>query len=469
MGQTVPTHGFTHREVQQTVVREQVESSVVRSDLLEVHGTPPGSKPAGVCRILYENANGIDCRQMMHPKIVKARRLHDELEADVVAYNEHRLNLKHKDNRIGFSQLFYGGEADIRSVAAHNTHENVGRVQEGGTAMMVFGPMTQHVDPAHAKDPTGLGRWVVITLRGSDGFTTRIVCGYNPCGSGKANSGTVYQQHRRFFLTQRRSTTCPRVKFREDLLAQLFEWREKGDRLIVCLDANEDVYWKSLGKALTSTEGLAMTEVVGAHTGKKLGATYFRGSKPIDAIWATSDVSIASACVMPVGFGIGDHRLFVVDVLINSLVGIDPIRVVRPQARRLNTKIPSAMSTYNDELEKLVERHRLLERVGAAHKLTECGVMAEAKLNQIDAELKDYMISAENKCQKIKSGRIPYSPEAERWIRRSQFYSTLLRVRQGHKCNYGNLRRAAMHLGIHRYMDLSDRDIALRLQVCRDQ
>lgn len=102
----------------------------------------------------------------------------------------------------------------MRSVTAHNTHENVGRVQEGGTAMMVFGPMTQHVDLTHAKDPTGLGRWVVITLCGLDGFTTRIVCGYNPCGSGKkAHSGTVSQQHCRFFLTQQRSITCPRVKF----------------------------------------------------------------------------------------------------------------------------------------------------------------------------------------------------------------------------------------------------------------
>ena len=37
--------------------------------------------------------------------------------------------------------------------------------------------------------------------------------------------------------------------------------------------------------------------------------------------------------MMPFGYGIGDHRLFVVDVQVNSLVGTDPIRVVRPQAR----------------------------------------------------------------------------------------------------------------------------------------
>jgi hypothetical protein len=64
------------------------------------------------------------------------------------------------------------------------------------------------------------------------------------------------------------------VKFHKYLLAELKKWREEGDRLIVCLDVNEDVYWKSIGKALTSIDGLAMIEVVGEFTGKHFGPTY---------------------------------------------------------------------------------------------------------------------------------------------------------------------------------------------------
>ena len=63
----------------------------------------------------------------------------DKLEADVVCYNKHRVNIKHKENYNGFNQLFRGGEAYIRSVVAHDVHENVGRVQEGGTIMLLFG------------------------------------------------------------------------------------------------------------------------------------------------------------------------------------------------------------------------------------------------------------------------------------------------------------------------------------------
>jgi hypothetical protein len=52
----------------------------------------------------------------------------------------------------------------------------------------------------------------------------------------------------------------------------------------VCLDANEDIYKKSLGKSLTKQDGLNMSEVVRDFTGKKIGPTFIQGSKPIDGI-----------------------------------------------------------------------------------------------------------------------------------------------------------------------------------------
>ena len=61
---------------------------------------------------------------------------------------------------------------------------------------------------------------------------------------------------------------------------QLDQWQEKGDQLIVCMDANEDIYQKLIGESLTKRDGLNMVEVVGKFTGKQLGPTFFRGSKP---------------------------------------------------------------------------------------------------------------------------------------------------------------------------------------------
>eukprot|EP00956_Cyclotella_meneghiniana_P012309 scaffold17488_cov39-Cyclotella_meneghiniana.AAC.2 len=133
----------------------------------------------------------------------------------------------HKDNRNGFSQLFRGGEAEVRSVSAHNTHEGkeLGRVQEGGTAMVLFGQLIEQYD-FEASGREDSGRWVVMVFRGENGITTRIVCGYNPCYNRKKQSKTSYQQARE------KDLTCPRKQFRDDLIKQLVQWREEGDRLI---------------------------------------------------------------------------------------------------------------------------------------------------------------------------------------------------------------------------------------------
>jgi hypothetical protein len=98
----------------------------------KIHGATPGSKGEGVTRLIYENVNGLNNRMCNNEKLDRARELIDELEADVVAYNEHRLNMAHKLNINGFNQLFKGGESEVHSVVSHNVHENIGKVQEGG-------------------------------------------------------------------------------------------------------------------------------------------------------------------------------------------------------------------------------------------------------------------------------------------------------------------------------------------------
>ena len=93
------------------------------------------------------------------------------------------------------------------------------------------------------------------------------------------------------------------------------------------------MYKKSLGKFLTSASGLAMNAVVGTFTNESLGATFFRGTNPIDGIWATPDVVVTGACAVPAGYGVGDHRMSIVDFLTLSIVGTTPPRIVCAGAR----------------------------------------------------------------------------------------------------------------------------------------
>ena len=169
----------------------------------------------------------------------------------------------------------------------------------------MFGPITEYLDmPASEKDRSGLGRWTTMFLKGSSGVQTRIICGYNPCKSNHQDNSTSYSQQRRHQIWQGDHITCPQVKFREDLGKLLKDWRAGGNKLVVCMDANENICTQALEKMLTDPEGLGMVEAVGAYTGKKIGPTYFHGKKPIDGIWTTPDITIANACVMPTGYGI---------------------------------------------------------------------------------------------------------------------------------------------------------------------
>ncbi len=448
--------------------RRRVWEVGVSNNVLRIHGTAPGLKGEGIPRLIYENVNGLNNRLMDNEKVERARELHDELEVDIAAYNEHRLNMAHKLNINGFNQLFKGGEAEVRSVVSHNVHENIGRVQEGGTSLLMFRTITDHIlrdEPM--KDETGLSRWSVMTIAGA-GIQTRVVCGYNPCYNKNPDNGTTYQQHCRYFQT-RNEDRCPRTLFKEHLIDQLKKWRESGDRLVVCMDVNEHIYKKSIWRELTDPEGLAIQEVVGEFTQRPIGTTFFRGSKPIDGVWASSDIAISNAGVMPAGNGIGDPQLFVIDMATRDLVGEAPPKVIRLASRRLNTKLPGVANAYADLLEEQIIRHRLIEQTGEAHKKSRSNRGLQRRLNCLDAELGRYMSYAEKKCQRIKSDRILFSPEAALWIRRTQVYRSLLHFYAGRIRNRGNLKRTACRCGIEAPFGLSIREIYLWLKTCTAQ
>ena len=123
---------------------------------------------------------------------------------------------------------------------------------------------------------------------------------------------------------------------------------------------------------------------------------------------------------MPVGYGIGDHRVFILDVLTSSMVGLTPPMIIRSQARRLNTKIPGVEKRYLKVLEELVRRHRFNERLATAYANGTNAESVKIEANKIDRGATACMKKAKKKCRRIKSGRIPFSPESSILIRRCQ-------------------------------------------------
>jgi hypothetical protein len=79
------------------------------------------------------------------------------------------------------------------------------------------------------------------------------------------------------------------------------------------------------------------------------------------------------------------------------------------------------------------------------------------------------MRHAEKKCWKIKSGRIPFLPEASLWIRRTQVYWSLLKYHARRIRNQGNLKWMVHRCNIPDATSLTTCEIDMRLKVCISQ
>lgn len=319
---TTPTHHqFTPPEYP---CEEEVIQHVLTSHLLQHHGQPLSTKAEGVYHIIYENCIGLRHTIANNHKLLHLTDIAHRLEADVIGLTETQINFKHRKSRHSISDLFQR-EVPVYGKASHNVHESVGVRQEGGMATIAYNNLASHANRSSSGvDSSGLGRWSYISFKTAEHHVTKVLTAYAPCRSKSLATRLVYQQHRRYLITHHKNRECPRKKFRQDLLRQLRQWRAAGDRVILLMDMNDNIYTSGLGQDLVDPAGLGFNEVVQTTTGEQIEATYFQGSQPIDGIWASPDLEILAACVYPVGFGVGDHRLFAVNVTAQSLIGASP-------------------------------------------------------------------------------------------------------------------------------------------------
>jgi hypothetical protein len=199
-------------------------------------------------------------------------------------YCKHHINFRHKGYKNNLKQMFQLVLA-CTAVSAHNVYEAkcAEMVQEGGTGTICFRDLVGYMKKI-GKDGKGLGRWCWVLLGRNNGHNTHIITGNNPCKNKKVKLGTSYQQQRRYFITKKKDLSCPLILFCKHLVRQIKQWRASGDRIILFMDHNEHVTNGPIGKELGDKDGLDLREAIIKYTGKSPGATFFRGSKPIDGM-----------------------------------------------------------------------------------------------------------------------------------------------------------------------------------------
>ena len=121
---------------------------------------------------------------------------------------------------------------------------------------------------------------------------------------------------------------------------------------------------------------------------------------------------------------------------------------------------------YVESLEKLSLQHKMIKQLSMINESENNHQRIKDELNKIDQEGKHYMQASEKKCRKIRSGMIPFSPEACRWIRKAQVYRSLLQWQAGRRKNRGNLLRLALRVGIEEPFCLTQPELTTHLKIC---
>jgi hypothetical protein len=154
----------------------------------------------------------------------------------------------------------------------------------------------------------------------------------------------------------------------EDLLHEISEWRASGHQVILALDANQNVYTGPFATALRDDK-YGMACLFQEATGAEAPNSHFRGSEPITTFFGTGGLTLGDAMAYPHWYGIGDHRVFVLEVSAESLFGGKYPTIGSPSSRSLNCKIACVCRNYNNVLKSLVQRHRMHEKLMAINAL----------------------------------------------------------------------------------------------------
>jgi hypothetical protein len=121
--------------------------------------------------------------------------------------------------------------------------------------------------------------------------------------------------------------------FYADLVSLLWQWKHSGEKIILLGDFNEKVYTGDIATALSQDE-LRMYKLCQRITGIPLPHIHNQGAIPINCIYITAGIDGVAVAFLPSWVGVGDHRVFIVNITSLLVMG-DVFPHVLPAAGRL--------------------------------------------------------------------------------------------------------------------------------------
>jgi hypothetical protein len=118
--------------------------------------------------------------------------------------------------------------------------------------------------------------------------------------------------------------------------------------------------------------------------------------------------------------GVGDHRVFLLDIESDTLLGDVFPRVIPISRRLIICTSDKIKHTYISALNQLTSRHLIYKKLlyiqQDSTRMTHAQL--QFRMNKVDLELEEFMKSSEKDWHKINMNDIEWSPYAKVWIHR---------------------------------------------------
>ncbi len=258
----------------------------------------------------------------------------------------------------------------------------------------------------------------------------------------------MWEQHTRYFKA-RGEVRNPRQMFLVDLLSLLWQWKAVGNKILLIGDFNKNVYTGTLAEALLR-DNFRMLEVCQRTTGLSLPPTHNRGVVAIDTFFGTSGIKSAAAALLPSCVRVGDHRVFVVDLTSESIMGDDLPRVIPVTGCLLNCSLDRIKNNYIQTLTQLVNRHPIFKKVLIINQDSDriSPAQVQLRMNKLDLELEQFMKVSEQGCHKHVRDNIEWSPYSGVWLNQQWLLARIQQFLQGKTRDPRNLFQECRKQGV---------------------
>ena len=395
------------------------------------------SKHQHMVRICFGNVNNIGQNKTSY-KTLQLQEVIENKDIDLMCMAETGVHWKSIPAEHNLWERTHGWFEDRRISTAYNIHDPLARrSQYGGTAMIAINSLVAKINTC-GYDPSGLGRWTWMLMRGRRGTTTRVITAYCPCKvhiTGPSNQRTVYAQH------LRHSSREPITAFWEDLGQALDTWTQDEEQIIICGDWNHPINSTFL-KTYMGERGLK--EAIHHRHGTNSPPTYIRGTNSIDGIFVSPNFLGVKGGYLEFGTTPGDHRGIWIDVPQSTFMGYKMPDIPTNPIRRLQVKDPKSRNKYQSLTHSWFLKKNIYGRILHIRDTatTNPSTTWSQQYNKIDSDMEKYMLLAASKSRRVRVGGKQFSDKLQQARRTILLWNLVKQRHLGCKVNARTIIRA---------------------------